>query len=382
MPCRSRIVPTRAPRRQVSRREPQSEGVKILLRAEGFALLAAATAGYCPRQLFIGYCSQPCFLNRIWAYLILLFFSPSSSAADYNLVHSTDRPARARRRGTLPLGAPLAASGRPGCARAHWLRPGARLRPEIFRGLPRNAISSAATKIIGEFSMRIHAIETGKVKIKASPALGRGHGFLRRLAPLVDNDWTDWLPTYAFAIEHRDGVILVDTGANAGLKALPRWHPYFRFAVRFEIEREQEAGPQLRAFGISARDVKTVVLTHLHMDHDGGLKDFGSQRNPCQPWRAQGRLRRRRPDQRLLPQHWPRGFDPQADRPCRRTLWAVPPLRAAHGGRAVVAIPTPGHTPDHLSIVIEDRAARRDCGRRVQYRGDPDLGQNRRDKRK
>jgi glyoxylase-like metal-dependent hydrolase (beta-lactamase superfamily II) len=37
---------------------------------------------------------------------------------------------------------------------------------------------------------------------------------------------------------------------------------------------EQEIGPQLRALGVGPRDVKRVVLTHLHMDHDGGLAHF------------------------------------------------------------------------------------------------------------
>ena len=76
--------------------------------------------------------------------------------------------------------------------------------------------------------MRIHAIQTGRVQIKASQIVGRGHGLARRLAPLTDAEWSAWLPTFAYAIEHRDGVILVDSGASAGLMRLPRWHPYFR----------------------------------------------------------------------------------------------------------------------------------------------------------
>jgi len=201
--------------------------------------------------------------------------------------------------------------------------------------------------------MRIHAIETGKVQIKASQAMGRGHGLSRRLAPLFDNDWTDWLPTYAFAIEHRDGVILVDTGASAGLKALPRWHPYFRFAVRFEIEREQEAGPQLRALGISPRDVKTVVLTHLHMDHDGGLKDFVSSEILVRPGELEAASGVAGQIRGYLPQRWPSGFDPEplvlADEP----FGPFPRSRRLTDDGQVVAIPTPGHTPDHVSIVIE-----------------------------
>ena len=122
--------------------------------------------------------------------------------------------------------------------------------------------------------MRIHAIETGRVRIKQAQIEGRGHGTWRQLQPILSSEWADWSPVYAWAIEHPEGVIVVDTGAAAHLKSLPRWHPYFQFAVRFDIEPEQEVGPQLRRLGIGARDVKTVVLTHMHIDHDGGLAHF------------------------------------------------------------------------------------------------------------
>ena len=126
--------------------------------------------------------------------------------------------------------------------------------------------------------MRVHAISTGRVRIKQSQILGRGRGLARRLAPLWDGEWSDWLPISVFAIEHHDGVVLIDAGANAGCMRLPRWHPYFRRAVQFDIEPEQEAGPQLRALGIAPSDVKLIVLTHLHIDHDGGLAAFPQAR--------------------------------------------------------------------------------------------------------
>ena len=122
--------------------------------------------------------------------------------------------------------------------------------------------------------MRIHAIQTGRVQIKMSQIDGRGHGLRRQLAPLTDPVWSPWLPTYAWAIEHPEGVILVDTGSSTKLKELPRWHPYFRYAVRFDIDGEQEVGPQLRALGIGPRDVTRIVMTHLHIDHDAGLGFF------------------------------------------------------------------------------------------------------------
>jgi N-acyl homoserine lactone hydrolase len=34
---------------------------------------------------------------------------------------------------------------------------------------------------------------------------------------LTDRNWTEWLPTFAWAIEHDEGVIVVDTGQAAHL---------------------------------------------------------------------------------------------------------------------------------------------------------------------
>jgi glyoxylase-like metal-dependent hydrolase (beta-lactamase superfamily II) len=201
--------------------------------------------------------------------------------------------------------------------------------------------------------VRIHAIQTGRVRIKASQIAGKGHGLARRLAPLVDREWSDWLPTLAYAIEHRDGVILVDTGASAGLKRLPRWHPYFRLAVRFDIEPDEEAGPQLRAIGVGPADVKRVVLTHMHIDHDGGVGAFPMSEILVSPGELEiasglaGRLRG------YLPQRWPKRFDPK---PLVLDSAAYGPFarsRRLTADGAVVAVATPGHTRDHLSVVVD-----------------------------
>ena len=123
--------------------------------------------------------------------------------------------------------------------------------------------------------MKLHAIQTGSVRIKTAQVEGRGRGLRRRLAIFADRNWTEWLPTYAWVIDHPEGIIVVDTGQGTHLldsgKSL---HPYIRWETAFRIERDEEIGPQLRALGIGPRDVKRVILTHLHMDHDGGLAHF------------------------------------------------------------------------------------------------------------
>jgi N-acyl homoserine lactone hydrolase len=202
--------------------------------------------------------------------------------------------------------------------------------------------------------MRVHVIQTGRVQIKASQIIGRGHGLRRLLTPLFDAEWSDWLPVNAYAIEHRDGVIVVDTGASTGAKRLPRWHPFFRFCARFEIEPEQEAGPQLKAMGIGSADVKRVVLTHLHIDHDGGLGHFPMSEimvSPAELQRASGAA-----GQLLgyLPQRWPKAFDPKPLMLDDGAHGPFPRSKRLTADGAVVAVATPGHTRDHLSVIVED----------------------------
>jgi glyoxylase-like metal-dependent hydrolase (beta-lactamase superfamily II) len=202
--------------------------------------------------------------------------------------------------------------------------------------------------------MRIHAIQTGLVQIRPSQIEGRGHGLARQLAPIFDRAWSGWLPTYAWAIEHPEGVIVVDTGATAALKRLPKWHPYFQLAVRFDIEPEQELGPQLRALGIGAKDVRQVVLTHLHVDHDAGLAYFPDSQirvSPGEIARAAGVMGRIRG---YLPDRWPRWLDP---RPLDLAAEPYGPFgrsRRLTTRGDVVVVATPGHTPDHVSVIVED----------------------------
>lgn len=202
--------------------------------------------------------------------------------------------------------------------------------------------------------MRIYAIQTGRVRIKTAQIEGRGHGLWRRLQPIVSRDWAEWIPVYAWAIEHPEGVIVVDTGSGAHLKRLPRWHPYFRLAVRFDIEPEQEVGPQLRSLGIGSRDVKTVVLTHLHVDHDGGLAHFPSSRIFADSDEIARTAGIAGAIQGYLPRRWPTWFDPQP------LAWQSPSCgpfaRSARITNAgdVVAVPTPGHTPSHVSVIVRD----------------------------
>jgi hypothetical protein len=105
--------------------------------------------------------------------------------------------------------------------------------------------------------VKIHAIQTGAVRIKRSQVRGEGHGLHRRLRIFADPQWTDWLPTYAWMIEHPEGVIVVDTGHGAHLlDSVRSLHPYRRWEVEFRIEHDEEIGPQPVGSAIARRETR------------------------------------------------------------------------------------------------------------------------------
>jgi glyoxylase-like metal-dependent hydrolase (beta-lactamase superfamily II) len=148
----------------------------------------------------------------------------------------------------------------------------------------------------------------------------------------------------------------VDTGDTARTSKpsyFPRWHPYHRFSVRFDISPEQEIGPQLEKVGISPREVRTVVLTHFHTDHVGGLRYFPESEILVSDdgyESAQGFTGKL---QGYLPHRWPEWFAPI---PIPFEDVAVGPFGQSYPvteAGDVLVVPTPGHTPGHVSVIVK-----------------------------
>ncbi|HZC06167.1 MAG TPA: N-acyl homoserine lactonase family protein [Ktedonobacterales bacterium] len=206
--------------------------------------------------------------------------------------------------------------------------------------------------------MRIHAIQTGTVAITRNWRRGVGRGPLRRLNTLVDRRFTEPLPIYAWVIEHPEGVIVVDTGETARATQpgyFPGWQPYFRFAVKEWVRPEEEIGPQLRALGIDPqRDVRWLVMTHLHTDHAGGLAHFRGVDTLVSRAEYAGATGFRARIEGYPNNRWPEEFAPRLLDFERRPYGSFAqslPLTAADD---VTLVPTPGHTLGHLSVVVED----------------------------
>jgi N-acyl homoserine lactone hydrolase len=206
-------------------------------------------------------------------------------------------------------------------------------------------------------TLRIHAIRTGVVAIKQNQLAAASDGPMARLQTIMDKRWTDPLPIFAWVIEHPEGLIVIDTGETARTAEpgyFPGWHPYYRFGVRLSVLPEQEIGPQMALLGLSPRDVRWVVMTHMHTDHAGGLHHFPQAeilvgRTELEATRGFPGLM-----QGYLPHRWPTEFRPRAVDfiPSPQGPWSTSyPLTKAGD---VVLLPTPGHSPGHLSVLVKE----------------------------
>jgi glyoxylase-like metal-dependent hydrolase (beta-lactamase superfamily II) len=83
---------------------------------------------------------------------------------------------------------------------------------------------------------------------------------------------------HCLLIETNDGLVLIDSGVGLDDVADParRLGGMFMRATNPRLDPAETAVRQIEALGFRRNDVRHVVLTHLDVDHAGGIADFPS----------------------------------------------------------------------------------------------------------
>jgi glyoxylase-like metal-dependent hydrolase (beta-lactamase superfamily II) len=83
------------------------------------------------------------------------------------------------------------------------------------------------------------------------------------------------LVAHCLLVERAEGLLLVDTGFGRDDVATPaRLGRPFVAALRPDLAEAETAAAQVVALGHRVEDVTDIALTHLDLDHAGGLADF------------------------------------------------------------------------------------------------------------
>jgi N-acyl homoserine lactone hydrolase len=77
------------------------------------------------------------------------------------------------------------------------------------------------------------------------------------------------IPIPVYLIVHPEGLVLIDTGLNPD-----HIHEPFKTAYRPVQTEDQKLPNQLKKMGYSTDGIKYVILTHMHVDHAGGMELF------------------------------------------------------------------------------------------------------------
>ena len=180
----------------------------------------------------------------------------------------------------------------------------------------------------------------------------------------------------------RDGLVLVDTGLGTADVTAPErsLSPEFIDRAQPVLDLDETALHRVKALGYDAGDVRHIVLTHLDIDHAGGLPDFPDARVHVLDAEHRAALAGTgsHPEDhvRYRPAHW-------AHRPLWQTYtpavggepwFGFDAVRPLEGVEAEVAlVPLGGHTAGHSAVAV--RAAGRwllHCGDAYYFHSEVD----------
>lgn len=189
---------------------------------------------------------------------------------------------------------------------------------------------------------KIHHLSCGTMR----PAGGR---LLNRSPALV--------LTHCLLLETPIGPILVDTGVGLEDMADPRRLGPMRHILNLERKASDTAYQQVRRLGIKPEEVAHIIITHLDLDHAGGLPDFPSATIHLheREFRAAMKPGSLREKERYRNCHWAHSPNWETHRERREMAWfgldGVRPI--AELADELVLLPLPGHTRGHAAVAVK-----------------------------
>lgn len=161
---------------------------------------------------------------------------------------------------------------------------------------------------------------------------------------------------HVLLIETDDGLVLVDSGYGIDDCDVPRRLGPSRRMVRPVLSHAETVAHQLDGLGFNRDDVRHIIVTHMDMDHVGGLSDFPAAQVHLTSAEALGSMwaPSRREKIRYRSGQWAHKphiveHDPQGEK--WRGFAAAKELTDISSG--IVLVSLPGHTRGHACVAVD-----------------------------
>lgn len=208
---------------------------------------------------------------------------------------------------------------------------------------------------------RVSVVSTGTVQIRPEHVETNGTPLLWWLN--TSRRWTDPRPINVYVIEHEKGLVLFDTGQDRRSVTDPGYFPgglaghIYRRLAKFDIPSDATLTDRLSDQGYDIADVRVAIVSHLHQDHIGGLRELPKSAQVLASAAELAEI-----DKRfavfagLMREHIQvPGVNWMAVSPQRVEDPAIAPFTHAHdvmGDGSLLLLPTPGHTPGSMSLLL------------------------------
>lgn len=199
--------------------------------------------------------------------------------------------------------------------------------------------------------MKLYVLHTGSVHMA-------GNIHFNKKSPLFKSKPVDtrFNPVLSFLIKHpSQGYVLLDTGIHSSF--VKNTSGNFGWLLASMVKVKATAGmdvpSQLHKLGVSLGDITNVLLSHLHLDHPGGLPALRSGTTPLVHVDAaelkiayspfglfQGYIRRHLEGFKITPIDYNGSVAPFEE------------VCDLFNDGSIFAVKTPGHTPGHISVVL------------------------------
>jgi glyoxylase-like metal-dependent hydrolase (beta-lactamase superfamily II) len=196
--------------------------------------------------------------------------------------------------------------------------------------------------------MRVHHLNCGTMRPFGGKLVDGNPGYLRRATMVC----------HCLLIETENGLVLVDSGLGADDMTNPNGSlpKLFQQITHPTYDIEETAKHQVVRLGYKPEDVQHIVLTHLDLDHAGGLRDFPQAKVHVYNEELRNATARttRQDRARFRPTQWSHNPTWQTYDPKGAPWYGFNAVRELKGlPEKILLIPLAGHTLGHAGVAIQ-----------------------------